>query len=330
MITLRRAVYDDIPDIMRFMDEHWKPGNILTKNREFFEWQFLDGDKLNMFLGVDDESGKIYGMMGAIVYSRSPNPDISGCTWQVIKSSNPMLGVELSDYLYAQLNGRYACAAGLSDKAVRLYELLGYTITEMDHYYRLVDREDYKIARVADKVIPAAEETGYTLERIFSVEEMKQIIPEEMLAAQLMSKDYYYIENRYFKHPIYHYDIWKIVDAEGNSYSVLITRDEKMRDRRVCEIIDHYGRVEDLGRIARALDRLMKENGYEFVDVYSYGIPIEIYEQGGFLRCDKNSENIIPNYFHPFVQENISLRMIKYEFPELRLFRGDGDQDRPC
>lgn len=37
MITIRRAVYDDIPDIMRFMDEHWKPGNILAKNREFFE-----------------------------------------------------------------------------------------------------------------------------------------------------------------------------------------------------------------------------------------------------------------------------------------------------
>ena len=145
-----------------------------------------------------------------------------------------------------------------------------------------------------------------------------------------MSKDYYYIEKRYFKHPIYHYDFWKIIDKGGDSYSVLITRDEVVKDGIVCKIIDHYGRMKDLGRIAGALDRLMEEKEYEFVDVYSYGVPVEIYEQGGFVRCDKNSENIIPNYFHPFVQENISLRMTEYELPELRLFRGDGDQDRPC
>lgn len=330
MITIRRAAYNDIPDIMQFMDEHWKPGNVLARNREFFEWQFVDGDKLNMFLGVDEDTGKIYGMIGAIVYNRSQNPDISGCTWQVIKSSNPMLGLNLSESMYTQLNARYSCAAGLSDKAAKLNELLGCMITEMDHYYRLADREDYKIARVVDKIIPSTEETGFTLERIYSVEEMKQIISEDTLAGQILSKDYYYIEKRYFDHPIYHYDFWKIVDGKGDSHSVLITRDEIMQDRRVCEIIDHYGKMEDLGKIAGALDQLMEERGYEFVDVYSYGIPAEIYEQGGFVRCGAGSANIIPNYFHPFVQENISLRMIEYGLPGLRLFRGDGDQDRPC
>lgn len=330
MITLRRAVYEDIPDIMRFMDEHWKPGNILAKNREFFEWQFVDGDKLNMFLGVDEDSGKIYGMMGVIVYSRSSYPDVSGCTWQVIKSSNPMLGVELSDFMYRQMNGRYGIAAGLSKKAVRVYELKECAITEMDHYYRLADKKDYKIARVVDKQIPAVEETGYSLERIDTVDEMRQIIPEELLAGQILSKDYFYIGKRYFGHPIYHYDIWKIVDAGGDSRSVLITRDEIMEDQKVCKIIDHYGEAEDLGKITGALDRLMREKGYEFVDVYSYGIPVEIYEQGGFLRCDERSENIIPNYFHPFVQENISLKMVDPMVEGVRLFRGDGDQDRPC
>lgn len=330
MIIIRRAVKEDIPNIMKFMDEHWKPGNILAKNRDFFEWQFLDGDKLNMFLGVDDETGKIYGMIGAIVYSKSSNPDISGCTWQVIKSKNPMLGPELSGFMYTQLNGRYNAGAGLSDKAVRLNKLLGHTITEMDHYYRLADRVDYKIAKVVDKKIPVAEETGYSLKLIDSVEEMKQIIPEEALAAQILSKDYSYIEKRYFGHPIYHYDIWKIVDEKGDSHSVLITRDESMEDRKVCEIIDHYGRTEDLGKIAGALDQLIEERGYEFVDVYSYGIPVEIYEQGGFVRCDADSDNIIPNYFHPFVQKNISLRMVEQVLVGLRLFRGDGDQDRPC
>lgn len=330
MVTIRRALYKDIPDIMRFMDKHWKPGNILATNREFFEWQFLDGDKLNMFIGLDEDNGKIYGMIGAVVYNRSSNPDISGCTWQVIKSDNPTLGLDLSEYMKKQLNWRYNFGAGLSKKAVRINKLMGRVVIEMDHYYRLADRDDYKIARIKDKVIPAAEQTGYSLKRIYSTEEMKQIVSEEMLAERILSKDYDYIENRYFRHPVFHYDIWKIADENGNAHSVLITRDEITQNRKVCEIIDHYGEMEDLGKIASALDSLMDKNGYEFVDVYSYGIPVGIYEKGGFVRCDENSANIIPNYFHPFVQENISLKLVDPMLKEARLFRGDGDQDRPC
>lgn len=329
MITIRRAVYEDIPDIMKFMDEYWKPGNILAKNREFFEWQFLEDNKVNMFLGVD-ESGKIYGMIGAIVYNRSTNPDISGCTWQVIKSDNPMLGLDLANYRDQCLGVRYCCGAGLTNKAVKIQKLLGYTITEMDHYYRLADKKKYKIAKVEKKIIPKITETGYRLEHIGSVNEMKQLISERMLLSQIPSKDYSYIEKRYFEHPIYRYDIWKIIDKKEKSQSVLITRDETMEDSKVCEIIDHYGEMTDLGKITGALDCLMEERGYEFVDIYSYGIPIEIYEQAGFCCCNQTSKNIIPNYFHPFVRENISLKMVKTMMPNLRLFRGDGDQDRPC
>ena len=75
---------------------------------------------------------------------------------------------------------------------------------------------------------------------------------------------------------------------------------------------------------------MIKEKEYEFVDVYSYGVDTTVYEQAGFLRCDENCENIIPNYFHPFEQKNVTIRMIDPFIEGLRLFLGDGDQDRPC
>lgn len=330
MLNIRRAVYEDIPNIMQFMDEHWKPGNILAKNQEFFEWQFVDGDKLNMFIGIDDTSGKIYGMIGAIVYNRNQNPDISGCTWQVIKSGNPILGIELSEYMEKQLQPRYLCSLGLTEKAAKINRLLGCAITSMNHYYRLADREDYQIAKVENKVIPAVEDTGYRLQQIFSVEDMKQIIPEEKLMSFLLSKDYAYIEKRYFKHPIYQYDKWKIIDKEGRSSSVMVTRDETVQDRKICKIIDYYGNFEDLSMITMALDEVMMERDYEYVDIYSYGVPTTLYEQGGFSCCDDNCENIIPNYFHPFVKRNITLKMIDPMIPGITMFRGDADQDRPC
>lgn len=330
MIVIRRAVYDDIPNIMQFMDEHWKPGNILAKNREFFEWQFVDGDKINMFLGIDKDNGKIYGMTGAVVYSKSSNPDISGCTWQVIKSSNPMLGLDLAEYMNEQLYIRYNCGLGLSQKSVRINKLLGCTVIAMDHFYRLADRADYKIAKITEKSIPKVKDTGYRLELIHSAEEMRQVVPEEILASYVPKKDYTYIEKRYFNHPVYHYDIWKIVGKEKESHSVFITRDEVMQDRKMCKIVDYYGDIEEVSYITSALDKLIKERNYEFVDIYSYGVPTVLYEQAGFCRCGDDSENIIPNYFHPFVQENITLKMIDYRIDGLRMFRGDGDQDRPC
>lgn len=329
MIEIRQAVYEDIPNIMRFMDEHWKPGNILAKNRDFFEWQFVDGDKVNMFIGVDAH-GKIYGMIGAIIYSGSSNPDVSACTWQTIKSCNPMLGLELSDYLVKHLHPRYTCSAGLSKKSVKIHELTGGTPISMDHYYRLGDREDYKIAKVKDKIILQVEDSGYRLEPIYCLEEMKQIITEEMLANSVMSKDYEYIKKRYFEHPIYHYDIWKILNNEKKSSSVLMTREEMVEDRKICKIIDFYGCLSDLGKITASFDDLMAERGYEFIDVYSYGVPTLLYEQAGFCRCDEACENIIPNYFHPFEQRNVVLNMMDPMISEMRMFRGDGDQDRPC
>lgn len=330
MVTIRRAKFEDIPNIMQFMDEHWKPGNILAKNKNFFEWQFIDRNKVNMFIGVDHASNKIYGMIGAVVYNKSTNPDVSGCTWQVIKSSNPRLGLDLHAYMLEQLNVRYCFGLGLSDKTVKINEISGTKVAAMDHYYRLADKDSYKIATVKRKIIPKVKESGYRLKPILSVEEMRQIIPEEELAKRLLSKDYSYIGKRYFQHPVFHYDIWKTVSPDGTSHSVLITRDEMAEGGKVCKIIDHYGNMEDLGKITVALDDLMKERDYEFVDVYSYGIPVEIYEKGGFCRCDEDCKNIIPNYFHPFVRKNISLRLLDVQLEGFKMFRGDGDQDRPC
>lgn len=330
MLTIRRAVCDDIPKIMKFMDEHWKPGNILAKDRDFFEWQFVEDGKVNMFIGIDDEEGKIYGIMGVIVYNGSENPDVSVCTWQTIKSPDPMLGIRFFDAMWETFGYRYACSAGLTEKAVKINTLLGGVPTAMDHYYRLADRENYHIAIVKNKYIPKVSDAGCRFECIFSFEEFQEIISLEQLNSRVMRKDYRYIKKRYFEHPVYHYDIWKIVRSEQKAQDILITREEVVDNHKICKIIDFYGRFEMLGEIAAAFDKLMEEKDYEYVDVYSYGVPVTIYEKGGFVRCGKEDENIIPNYFHPFVQENVVLKMMEPHTEEMILFRGDGDQDRPC
>ncbi len=331
MINIRQASYADIPLIMDFLDKHWKKGHIFARDRAFFEWQFLDGDQVNFTLGIDDEEKKIYGLLGTILCNHSQHPDGSGTIWKTIKSNNPLLGLDIGDFSNSHYNFRYTQSAGLSKKAEKINALLGIEATQMDHYYRLNPHiTDYKIALVKDKRIEKIGDTGYRLEPFYAVAEMKKIISPKLLSSYVLSKDYEYIEKRYFNHLYYHYEFWKVLNEKKEALAVLITREEKYQDASILKIIDYYGDPVHLKNVTHSLDCLLDERNYEFVDVYSYGIDTSIYEDAGFEYCDQDSENIIPNYFHPFEQKNVSLRMAKPNFEGLRFFRGDGDQDRPC
>lgn len=333
MIEIRQATIEDIPAIMKFIGEHWKPNHIFSYNREFFEWQFVEDGQVYIILGVDDAAGVIYGMMGIIPYSYGGEPlDTSGTIWKTIKSDRVMLGMDMEVFAYEHFHIRHSFESGLSRKACRIYTYYDLKPVRLIHYYRLADRSDYLIAAIKNKIIPEVQDTGYRLAPVGSVDEMKEIFSPERLRAGLLSKDYHYIRKRYFDHPVYHYDIWSIVPDEaapGKEGSILITRTEEAQGRRMGKIVDFYGEEDDLGRIGHALDLLMDEMDYEFVDVYSYGIKAETYEKAGMVERKEDDENIIPNYFHPYDQKNVELWMIEPLFEGLRMFRGDGDQDRP-
>ena len=330
MITIRRAQQEDIPIIMKFIELYWRKDHIMAYDRLFFEWQYVDDGKVNFYIGIDEQQKKIYGIQGFIMYNHLPSPDISGSILKTIKSEKIFLGQELQQVMLEELNVRYACSVGLSAKAEKIFRLQNYNIIELSHFYRLQDREEYKIATIGSKKIIAAEDYGYTLKRISTVDEMKDIIPEKNILDGLLSKDYNYIEKRYFNHPIYQYDIWKIVQPNGSADSVLITRNETYDGQVCCKIVDFYGKTEQISYLAAPLDKLMDDMNIEYIDSYSTGIPDSIYEKGGFCKCEEDDENIIPNYFHPFARKNIRLSMVDPQIEGLIMFRGDGDQDRPC
>ncbi len=339
MINIRRAVLDDIPLIMRFLDEHWLKGYVLAHDREFFDWQFMRDGKLNIWIGIDEEEGKLYAMQGGLYYcrenhpgmSQSPDasPDVAGLLWISLKSPNPLLAFETGDAMWAALHPRASFSPGLREKAVRIYRLNGYTVRWMDHYYRLAERAEYRLVHVTEKRIPYILDNAYSLESFSDIEEMKSVISEDQLFKCVPCKDYAYINWRYFQHPIFHYDFWKIKPPMGPAEAVLITREERARGAKSCKIVDFYGDSRALGKIAPALDRMMDERGYEFTDVYSYGVPVSIYEEGGFVRCNPDGPDIIPNSFQPFEMTNSSIALVDPGVPGIRLFRGDGDQDKP-
>ena len=329
MITVRRARIEDTPMIMQYLDEHWLKGYALAENRALFDWQFVKDGKVNIWIGVDDEEGKMYAMQGVIPYSSNDNPDISGTLWIAIKSGNPFLAIEVLDAMLAGINAANAYSVGMLEDSVKALSLQGAKFSKLDHYYRLSDRDRYSIAVVKNKIIPEASDYGYTVEKISDFSDFKDIISEEYLLKSSPRKDYNYIKWRYWEHPVFTYNKWCIWSPDGKRVSVFFTREEKYNSAKSCKLVDYYGQDEYLGKITKEIDRIMVENGYEFMDVYSYGVSPELYENAGFIRCEKESENIIPNFFQPYTPINSDIIIITPQIEGTRLFRGDSDQDKP-
>ncbi len=329
MINVRRAEIKDIPMIMQFLDDHWLKGYALAHNRELFDWQFVKDGKVNIWIGVDDEEGKMYAMQGGIFYSSEEHADVSGMLWIAAKSENPFLAIEVTDSMYTETTPRSAFSMGLMPRAVKVIKKRGENVGYFEHYYRLANRDNYKIAVVRDKIIPPAFDCGYKLRSFVSINDFKNVIAEKDLMGSSPSKDYRYIEWRYWKHPVFKYDKWIITAPDGKDVAVLISREESYLDSKACKIVDYYGESVHLGNITTELDRIISEKSYEYIDIYSFGVPRDIYEQGGFVRCDGDSDNIITNHFQPYAACNSDIALIIPYTSNARLFRGDSDQDKP-
>ena len=314
---------------MDFMEKHWLHGYALAHDRTFFDWQFVKNGKVDIWIGIDDEKRKLYAIQSAIFYRDVPNPDFSGSVWLAIKSPNPLLAFDVQNVMWSEMKPRDTFSPGLRPDAVKIKRLMGETVVAMDHYYRLNDIERYDIAVIKDKRIPVASDTGFTLVPISQIKDFECVITEKELINSAPSKDYAYINWRYFNHPIFKYNFWKVLNPETKPCAILITREEYANNSKCCKIIDFYGLSETLGYLASSFDRLMQENDYEYIDVYSYGVPSEIYENGGLTRCDEKSANIIPNYFQPYTPTNSDIFLVPPSTPGTRLFRGDSDQDKP-
>ncbi len=334
MVTIRQATIDDIPLIMKFIDEYWRRGDPLALDRVFFEWSFLRNGKVTIILGIDDEIDKIYGIQGYMPYTDDETPDCAGAIWKAIRcEEDPLLGIHLADYMHTNIPMRFYAGAGMRKPAIRFAKLNGGVVEVMDHYYRLNSKykiQDYSIAKIRELIIPKVQDYGVELERLHSITEFKGAFSEKKLYESVFRKDYKYIEKRYYNHPQYNYDVWLIKGDICKTESVIVTRAENYLTSSICKIVDFFGDELNFSYIGKSIDRLLEEQGHEFVDIYTYGFNVEYIRAAGFVECTSDSENIIPNHFQPFEQKNIDIMLERPWFDGLVLFRGDGDQDRPC
>lgn len=324
---IRFAKEKDIPNIMRFIDEYWKKGHILSTNQDFFKYEHLLPEGVSYVIS-EDENSSLNAILGYIPYG-SKNRDVMTVMWKANPTAEPSLGLKLLKYLKDYANVRIMASPGSNKKLKGLYQYLGYSFGKMIQWYRLGEKMDYTIAKITNNNRPNPPKENYNyfrldtwdmFEELFDFEKYQNSNPKPY-------KEKWYIRKRYFNHPIYKYEIFALKSSLGYCNLVLFFRKINIEKNSVLRLIDCIGDFNELQFATEMIDDLLFEFGAEYVDFYEYGISDQVLKKAGWLKVE-GSGNIIPNYFSPFEQKNIDIYYFSTD-PEIVLFKGDGDQDRP-
>ena len=309
----------DTEKLFSFLKENWNNNHIYIKDQKYFGYEFSDNS--NFVLAKNDN--KIVATLGYFDY------DNKGDIWTVIwKNSGKMDdGLKCLQFL---LNASYksVSSCGINKKTIPIYEFLGINTGRLKHFYILnQELEEYNIAKISEKNIKKIETKDVeNLIEVESIDELLKLINYQELKKYNFYKSPEYFNKRYFKHPYYKYHI---LLKSKNANSILVYRIIKVNGGSCIRIMDFLGDEKEFNELTNYLVAKMLKEKHEYIDIYEVGIEDEILEDSGFIERIEEDSNIIPNYFEPFVQKNIEIYYMSNCNSKFRIFKGDGDQDRP-
>ena len=336
------ATINDISDIQSFINTEWKKNHILARDESFFKYEYLYNNQVNFLIAKSDN--KILGVLGFIpseIYKKNELnhiekiSDYCATLWKVRKDNiYPSTGLQLLQSL-RDLNGMGVLfCVGINKKTLGIYKFLDIHTGIMNHFvminYNLKDFRIAKITKFYNHRINYSKDEKLAIKIVkdetelskFKFDNFKEFIP---------FKNEKYFTKRYFENPIYKYNIYGVYYL-NDLKALFVTRVQDYNDAKVIRIIDFYGDQKYIKPFAGFLSDLLVKEKYEYADFYSFGLDNFIMESSGFNLIDNNSDEfIIPNYFNPYIKKNIAINFFvdSKEVNKLRIFKGDGDQDRP-
>ena len=328
---IRLANKSDIDSIMKFIDKYWKKNHIMSRNRELFEYEFLEDDgTVNFLLAIDRKNGLIQALNGILKASHdTEHLDIFGSFWKALDGNMAFLGIELIKRKNELYGARTAIGVGDNpDTSVPLMKMLHRYTSKMKHYYMLSDMNDFQIAQIAYRPEIRYKHThDYSIVKYENIDEVKRAFDAIKYVNNIPYKDFWYIDHRFFQHPIYHYDVYGI-EKENKAEAVFVLRKEIYNNHCAIRFVDYIGTQEVISETGDFFRHILKEKNIEYVDFYCDGIKEEYLMDAGFALLQEKDTNIIPNYFSPYIKENIDIYVSSTKQGTV-FTKADADQDRP-
>jgi hypothetical protein len=206
---------------------------------------------------------------------------------------------------------------------------MGFKTGRLKQYYRLCEVAEYKIAKINEKIIPIIKECPYvSIKQSNTFLELKIDSTEKLFTPyNVPFKSKEYIAKRYFNHPAYEYMVYTVHEGAKKADAAIVLRIQECNFSKALRVIDVLGDYTELGKVTQCIENLAMQIGAEYIDMYEFGLDESMLLEAGWLEVGKD-ENIIPNYFAPYMQCNVDINISTTD-ENIVLFKGDGDQDRP-
>jgi len=322
-LSIELCSFSDVDKLIDFIDQNWKKNHIFTKDRKLFDWQHRGVRKYNFVLAK--EMNEIVGILGYIPTSHysdllSKNNLLWLAIWKIKDGvKKPGLGLIMLNYLKKIYRNPKICSIGLSREVIPIYKALGFNVGVLSHraFFNQFCKE-FMIGKPDSSYLTPIKKNNLT----FRVSTKVSKIPDRYFD-KYPSKNSDYLINRYVNHPRYNYKFIYIYENKS-LLSVSVFREINLNSTKVGRIVDSFGANIMISKFNFVISVFLRDFNYEYLDIVSN---MDCDKYSGFI--DASDSIIIPNYFEPFLKENISIDYAYKSEERLVIFRGDSDQDRP-
>jgi hypothetical protein len=338
MVTICRCRTDDVPDVLAFIDEHWKRGHIFVHDRALFDWQYRRRDRPGEYaiaIARRDTDRALLGMLGFIPTSHfdaalASDNAIWLALWAVRRDSAGPLGLRLLTDVTGGDPHVSVGVVGFQEGITSIYKALKFEVGELKHYVLPNPNvTQFEIASFERPPVRVVKDLGLTATHIDERNFERTVDGFDFNAGHYIPrKSAEYVGARYLRHPIYTYRVLALRRGDA-TLGVLVLRVATHGHRRALRVIDYIGPPDTVPGIGAVVLAQLRHFDAEYADLHNHGLDPALFEAAGFTAVDPSGRDIVPDHFEPFERRNVPIRFALNTDRPAVLFKGDGDQDRP-
>jgi hypothetical protein len=340
MMTIRRCHASDIPDVLLFLDRHWKRGHIFTVDRSLFEWQYAMPDRpteYSIVIARRDSDNELLGLLGYMPTRRfDPALAHTNSVWLALWKVRDDLasggvGLRLLSYVTEHEQHVSIGVIGFQPPVAAIYTALKFQIGELRQYVLAnPDVTRFELASFARRPVRPVAEHGLTAVPLDDVNFASAIADLDIggRADQVPVKTPEYFRTRYLLHPVYRYICFALRRAD-RPVAMLAMRLATHAGRHALRVVDYVGPDGEIPGVAPLVLQQVRQLRAEYADIHNWGIDRQLFEDAGFAAVDADAGDIVPNHFEPYERRHAPIRFALKTTRPAVLFKGDGDQDRP-
>ena len=327
-MRIRFATEEDLPRISLFIRDYWDEKYSYATHPQLLEYIHKKQDEVWYVVLENEDGSELLGTCGYLLCNQLKQADVAVCLLKVKKEVNGLMGVKMLWFINQNVPNRFTYNCGLRTNTFGIYQFLQWHVFKLNHYYRIADKESYRICKINDKKIAPVLDSNVKLVELVTFAELIEKFDVTRLQNLRPYKDDEYIKWRYYEMPYYKYRVWGVVEDEYVN-ALLVGREISYLDTKMLAIVDYIGEEKEFSKISYAVQILMDEQEYEYVECFNYGFSEETMWKGGFVMRTDDDPNVLPSHFEPFEQSNVEDYFFTTSIENLRVFRADGNHDVP-